>query len=138
MRATLKQLPPSSSVRSNNSQKLTDEQWRLVTTAEGWTVGVTAHHVASTYESLAGLVNLIATGGDVPAIAMEMIDAANARHAVEYANVSKAETLELLRRDSAAAVSLLRGLDDAQLARTAPMAFAGGASWSAADVAERV
>jgi hypothetical protein len=85
-----------------------------------------------------GLVQLVANGQEVPAITMEMLDAANAQHAQEFANVSREETLELLKRDGATVTSTLRGLTDQQLDRTAPMAFAGGQAWSARDLIERI
>jgi hypothetical protein len=85
-----------------------------------------------------GLAQLVADGKDVPALTMEVFDAANAQHARDFAEVSREETLELLRRDGAAVVSALRALSDEQLDRSAPMAFAGGQSWSAADVIERI
>src|SRR5215212_11947043 len=110
----------------------TPDQWGRTCQDEGWSVGVAAHHVAVNHPIIAGLVQLVANGQPLPAITMEMIDAGNAQHAQEYANVSRDETLELLRRDGAAAASMVRGLTDEQLDRTAPMAFAGGQEWSAA------
>ena len=114
------------------------EQWASTCQEEGWPVAVAAHHVAATHPSVMGLVQLIADGKEMPAITMDMIDAANAQHAQEFANVSRDETLEALRREGAAVTSALRALSDEQLDRTAPMAFAGGQMWSAADVIERI
>jgi hypothetical protein len=119
-------------------EPLTAEQWRAITQAEGWPVAVTAHHVAVSHPSLFGLAQLVANGQEVPPITMEMIDAANAEHALEFAHVSHAETLDLLRREGAAVASGLRGLTDEQLARSAPMAFAGGQPWTAQELIERI
>ena len=69
---------------------------------------------------------------------LEMIDAGNAQHARDFANVSREETLEVLRTKGKAAVEAVRGLTDEQLDRTAPMAFAGGEVWTAEQVIERV
>ena len=114
------------------------EQWQAVCQGEGWPVAVAAHHVAATHGSVLGLVTLVANGQELPPITMEMIDAANAQHALDFATVSREETLALLRREGENVASTLRGLTDEQLDRTAPMAFAGGQPWSAQDLVERI
>jgi len=38
-------------------QKLGDADWKKVTAAEKWTVGVTAHHLAGGLEAVAGIVS---------------------------------------------------------------------------------
>jgi hypothetical protein len=43
-------------------EQLSDADWKQVTTAEHWTVGVTAHHLASAFEPVAGIVAAIASG----------------------------------------------------------------------------
>ena len=53
-------------------------------------------------------------------------------------SIGAATDNDRLRTEGRAAVEMVRGLSDEQLDRTAPMAFAGGAEWSAADVIERV
>ena len=44
-------------------EKLGDTDWTKVTTAEKWTVGVTAHHLARGLEAVAGIVTGIVSGG---------------------------------------------------------------------------
>ena len=119
-------------------ERCSDEQLKRTCEGEGWPVTVAAHHVAVSHTGIAGLVKLIADGQPVPPITMEMINAGNAQHAREFANVTREETLAALRTGGQAAVEMVRGLTDEQLDRTAPMAFAGGAEWSAAEVIERV
>jgi uncharacterized damage-inducible protein DinB len=119
-------------------EKCSDEEWRRVTSSEEWSVAVTAHHIAVSHGPVMGLVELVATGGEVPPITMEMIHAGNAQHAQEHANCTREEVLELLKRDGKAAADKLRGLSDEQLNRTASMAFAGGAEMSAAQLAEMI
>ena len=74
-----------------------DEQWRAACQGEGWSVGVTAHHIAAAYEPIAHFVQVVGTGQPLPPMTAEMLDQLNAEHAREYANCGKAETLELLR-----------------------------------------
>jgi hypothetical protein len=119
-------------------ERCTPDQWGRTCADEGWAVATAAHHVAVSHPSVLGLVQLVANGQDVPAISMEMIDAGNAQHAVEFANADRDETLSILRREGKATADAVRALTDEQLDRTAPMAFAGGQHWSAADLIERV
>src|SRR5437870_3990574 len=79
-------------------EKLSDAEWKKVTSAEKWPVCVVAHHIA---------------------IAMSDIDQMNAKHAQDFATVGKAETLALHKKNAAAAAAMVRGLDDAALARSA-------------------
>ena len=115
-----------------------DADWQRVTDSEGWSVGVTAHHSAISHLPVMGLVELVATGGEVPPITMEMIHVGNAQHAQEHATCTRDEVLEILRRDGKAAADKLRSLNDEQLDRKASMAFAGGAEMSAGQLAEMV
>src|SRR5262245_32189681 len=41
-------------------EKLTDADWKKVTEAEKWTVGVTAHHVAGSHEPIANIIKTVA------------------------------------------------------------------------------
>jgi uncharacterized damage-inducible protein DinB len=116
-------------------EKLSDAQWRAKTPGDGRSVGVVAHHVATSHKSVAGLVSAIAHGKPVPPITMEMINEGNAAHAAQYANATKAETLALLRQNGAAAVATVRGLGDAELERT--VTFPMG-TMTASQVVERV
>ena len=44
----------------------TDEQWRQTCSDEGWSVGVTARHVASSHNRIAGFVQMIANDQPIP------------------------------------------------------------------------
>jgi Mycothiol maleylpyruvate isomerase N-terminal domain len=99
-------------------EQLSEADWKRVTAAERWTVGVTAHHLASAFEPVAGLVTAIASGQSRGHFTRAMLDEMNARHAQEHANCTKAETIALFRRGAAAAAAVVRGLGDDQLARS--------------------
>lgn len=98
---------------------LSDAQWHKVCESEGWTVGVTAHHVATGLNPIMGLVQLIATDQPLPPLTPEMINQGNAQHAQQSANCTKEETVELLRSGGAASAAMVRGLNDDQLERSA-------------------
>src|SRR5438876_1236405 len=96
-------------------QNCSDAKWRLATPNDGRTVGVLAHHIATGDVPIFGLVDAIANGQAMPPITPEMIDQGNALHAQQFANVTKAETVQLLKQNSSTALSALRSLSDEQL-----------------------
>ena len=98
-------------------EKLGDADWKKVTAAERWTVGVTAHHLAGGLEAVAGLVTGLVSGGPSRgAFTRAMLDGLNAQHAKEHADCTRAETLALFRKGAATASAVVRGLSDDQLA----------------------
>jgi hypothetical protein len=117
--------------------RLTDADWRKTTTAEKWSVGVVAHHVAQGHAGIAGLVKMIASGQSVANLTMAMIDEGNAKHAREHAGCTKAETLALHTTNAAAAAGVVRGLSDAELDRSGTV-LTGMPPMTAQQVVERV
>lgn len=99
-------------------EKLSDADWKKTTSAEKWTVGVTAHHVAGAHEGISRIIKAVAGGQSMPNFTMGMLDDMNAKHAQEFANCTKAETVALHKTNAAAASALVRGLSDAELARS--------------------
>ena len=99
-------------------EKLSDVDWKKVTTAEKWSVGVTAHHVAGAHETIAGIIKTVAAGQSMPNFTMDMLHAMNAKHAQDFAGCTKAETLALHKNGAAAAAAIVRGLSDDQLAKS--------------------
>ena len=96
-------------------EKLSDADWKKVTSAEKWSVGVTAHHVAGSHEPIAGIVKTVASGQTVPPFTMAQLDESNAKHAKDFAGCTKAETLALHKKGAADAATMVRGLSDAEL-----------------------
>ena len=117
-------------------EKLSDADWRKTTSAEKWSVGVVAHHVAAGHEGIAGIIKTVSGGQSMPHFTMDMLHAMNAKHAQEHANCTKAETVALHKKNAAAAAAMVRGLDDAHLDRTGTV-LAGLPAMSAAQVVER-
>ena len=104
--------------------------WDAVCAAEGWSVGVVAHHIAGGHMGISGAVQKIANG---ESFQLPNFDKMNAEHAIQFASTTKAETLALLRQNAAAAAAIVRGLGDAQLDRVG-----GSLGMSAAQAIERI
>ena len=99
-------------------EKLSEVDWKKVTEAEKWSVGVTAHHVAGSHEGIAGIIKTVAAGQSMPNFTMDMLHQMNAQHAKEHANCSKADTIALHKKGAATAATIVRGLSDDQLAKS--------------------
>src|SRR6058998_2323014 len=80
-------------------EKLSDADWRKTTSAEKWSVGVVAHHVATGHEGIAGIIKTVSGGQSMPHFTMDMLHAMNAKHAQEHASCTKAETLALHKKN---------------------------------------
>ena len=100
-------------------EKLSDADWKKVTEAEKWTVGVTAHHLARAFEAVAGIVTGIVSGqspGNFTTGHARRDECPGTRQ--EHANCTKAETIALLKKGVPAAAAVVRGLTDDQLAKS--------------------
>ena len=118
-------------------EKLTDADWKKTTAAEKWTVAVTAHHLASSYEPATHIIKTIAAGQALPHFTREILDAMNAQHAKEFADCTKAETIALHKKAAAAAAAAVRGLSDGELATTGTV-FTGMPPVSAEELVKRI
>lgn len=116
--ALAKQFEDKAQDAATTIEKLTDAEWGKITSSEKWPVGVVAHHVAVGHEAIGNIVKTVAAGQPMPHFTMDMLHAMNAKHAVEHARCTKAETLALHKKNAAAAASMLRGLSDEQLGRS--------------------
>jgi uncharacterized damage-inducible protein DinB len=98
----------------------TPEQWQRVTESEHWPAAVVAHHTAQVERFFTGVIAGVADDNAAPAeFGSADVEANNARHAAEFANVDRAETLAALRANGAALAERIRDLDDDQLTRVA-------------------
>ena len=97
---------------------VSEAEWKKTTGAETWTVGVVAHHVAGGHEGIAGIIKTVAGGQSIPNFTLDALHEMNAKHAKEFANVSKAETIALHKKNAAAAAAVVRGLSDDDLAKS--------------------
>ena len=106
---------------------LTDAEWQTRIPGDGRTVGVVVHHVASVYPIEIQLATTIGRGQPITGVTMADVHAMNARHAIEFATVTKDEALELLRKNSAEAATAIRDLGDEALDRAAVASLYSGA-----------
>jgi hypothetical protein len=99
-------------------EKISDADWKKMTAAEKWPVGVVAHHIAQAHAGIGGMVRHVGTGGAPTGMTMDDIHKMNAQHAKDFGSVTKSETLELHRKNAAATAAIIRGLSDAELDRS--------------------
>lgn len=98
---------------------LSDAEWTTRLPGGRRKIGVVIHHVASVYPVEIQLAQALASGSPMTGVTWDVVNDMNAKHAKEHDTVSKEATLELLRRNSAAAAAAIRALTDAQLAQAA-------------------
>ncbi len=106
---------------------LSDMEWHSRIPHDGRKVGVVVHHVASMYPLEIQLAQKLAEGHPVSGVTWNTVHNINAQHAREYDAVTKAEALDLIRRNSEAAAAAIRALSDEQLDRAAPVSLNGDA-----------
>ena len=114
-------------------EKPSDADWKKVTEAEKWSVGVTAHHVAGSLEGIANIIKAVVAGQSMGNFTMDMLHEMNAKHAQEHANCTKAETIVLHTKGAATAAAVVRGLSDEQLAKSGTV-LAGAPAMTAEQV----
>ena len=102
---------------------LTDAEWQTRLPKDGRKIGVVVHHVASMYPLEIQLAQMVAAGKPVTGVTKEDVNAINAAHAKENEAATKAQALELLARNSAAAAAAIRALSDEELDRAAPVSL---------------
>ncbi|HST08176.1 MAG TPA: DinB family protein [Gemmatimonadaceae bacterium] len=102
---------------------LTDEEWQLRIPHDGRKVGVVVHHVASMYPIEIEIAQKAARGEQIAGVTWDLVNSINANHAAQFEDVTKAEAIDLLGRNSDAAASAIRALDDADLDRAVPLSL---------------
>src|ERR1700722_18446903 len=121
------------------AEALSDAEWSAPVTEggkKGRSVGVIVHHVASVYPIEVDLARLIASGKAVTDVTWEAVAEMNSKHALDNAAISKAATLDLLRRNSREAAAAVRLFTDEQLDQAAPFSLSFGAPVTAQFVIE--
>jgi len=121
------------------AQSLTEAEWRTPISRSGKdrrSVAVVVHHVASMYPVEIDVARAIASGKAVTGVTWDVVADMNADHDRENAGVSKADAIELLRRNSRNAAAAVRTFTDAELDTAAPFSLSYGAPMTAQFVIE--
>jgi hypothetical protein len=107
----------------------TDEEWGRVCAAEGWPVGVVAHHIAWGHAVSAGWIRTIRSDKDVPG-SPQTHNAGNEAKAAEMAGVSRDEVIRIANRNLDDLTALLRSLTAEDLSKRATLGPGGGMTMS--------
>ena len=121
------------------AERLSEAEWCTPMSGSGRdrrAIGVIVHHVASVYPIEIDLARTIASGKAVMDVTWKIVAELNAKHAHDQAGVTKAATLELLRRNSRDAAAAVRAFTDEELDRAAPFSLSFGAPVTAQFVIE--
>ena len=105
------------------ASSLTEFEWQSRVPGDGRKIGVVVHHVATVYPIEIQLAQTLAKGQPIEGITGDFVNRMNAAHAKEFEGVSKDDTLELLRKNSAAAASAIRAFTDDELDQAAPVSL---------------
>jgi hypothetical protein len=105
------------------ANSLTESEWQSRVPGDGRKIGVVVHHVASVYPIEIELAQTLAAGQPSEGVTGDVINKMNAQHAIENDGVTKEETLELLRHNSALAAAAIREFTDEELDRAAPVSL---------------
>lgn len=97
------------------AEGVTDQEWRTPVPHDGRKVGVMVHHVGNMYPLEIELAQKIAAGEAIEGVTWADVDAINAAHAKEKDAVTKAEALDFVAKNSAAAAAAIRAMGDEQL-----------------------
>jgi hypothetical protein len=101
---------------------LSEGEWQT-RVKDGRKIGVTVHHVATMYPLEIQLAQTLAAGDAIVGVTWDAVHELNAQHARDYDQVTKAEALELLEKNSSMAAAAIRALGDQELDRAAPISL---------------
>jgi hypothetical protein len=119
------------------AEGLSDAEWGIPTSpTDRRTVGQIVNHVALVYPIEVDLARAVAGGNAVTDVTWEVVANLNAGHARDHAKVTKAEALDLLRKNSREAAAAVRGFTNEQLDQAAPFSLSYGAPVTAQFVLE--
>ena len=118
---------------------LNDDKWANTTDAEGWPVGVVAHHISMGARFTSDLAVHVADGGEITWTS-EFIDSANEQHAQAFADIGPEDVIAALREQLPDVSAKIRGLTAEQLSRRVetPMEYGSGPIHSAGDVIQKM
>jgi len=102
---------------------LTEFEWQSRVPGDGRKIGVVVHHVASMYPLEIEVAQTLAKGKAVEGVTPDVVNKINAEHAKKFDGVTKEETIELLKQNSATAAAAIRAFTDDELDQAAPVSL---------------
>lgn len=119
------------------AEGISEAEWHVpVSGTDHRSIGVIVHHVASMYPIEIDVARAVAGGNAVADVSWDAVAEINAKHAQDQAAVTKAATLELLRKNSYEAAAAVRAFTDDELDQAAPFSLSFGAPVTAQFVIE--
>jgi hypothetical protein len=119
------------------AEGLSDAEWRRpCSEKDRRSLGILVHHVATMYPIEVDVAKTIASGKAIDDVTWDVVAGINSKHSTEQAAVTKAQALELLRRNSHAAADAVRAFTDDELDTAAPFSLSFGAPMTAQFVIE--
>jgi len=109
------------------AEALSDAQWQARVPHDGRKIGVVVHHVGNMYPLEIEVARKIAAGETITGVTWAAVADINAAHAKEHDAVTKAEAIDLVRRNSEAAARAIRAIRPDELARATPNSMYGDA-----------
>jgi hypothetical protein len=107
-------------------EKCSEADWNRRLEWEGWSVGVTARHIAAGHLPAIALAKMIVNSAELPELTSEQVTAMANDHARKHAACTRDEVLGILKENGAAMAAYVAGLSDADLDRTGQLALVGG------------
>lgn len=105
------------------ARTLSNDEWATVVQPDGRTVGVIVHHVAHMYPVEVEFARQLAAGRPITGVTWDAVAAINAKHATDYATVTRADALAHLEHQSLAAAEAVRQFSDEALDRAAAVSL---------------
>ena len=107
-------------------ETFSDEDWNKLCEWEDWGAGVTARHIGASHFGVAGLLEMIIQGKELPQLTLDDINAASDKDSREHADCTKDEALETLRKNGTDFAAFVAGLSDDDLDSKGSMPAFGG------------
>jgi hypothetical protein len=108
---------------ANFAERLTDLEWNKPVIGDGRSIGVVVHHVANVYPLEIELAQVLASGNPITGATMDVVNEMNGKHAIEFSDVNKRETISLLRQNSKMAAESVRAFTDRELDQSATVSL---------------
>jgi len=100
-------------------ENCSEEDWHKTCPWEQWSVGVAARHIGAGHFSAIGLAKVILETGRLPDLTMDEIVKMANQHAREHAGCSRAEVLDILKKQGRTTIDYISSLADEDLDKTA-------------------